>query len=231
MCGIAGQFGKVDPSFPPEALRSLLHRGPDSQGVWCADDVAMVHTRLAIIDTAESGNQPMLALCEGHIFNVFPSQNLCSLAYEECPPAQACLVFNGEIYNYKNLREDLIQRGEVFQGSSDTEVLLRLLVLDGEAAIPKLQGMFAFAFWNNLKREGLLVRDPLGIKPLYYKAENGLLKFSSEARVLLDGDEAPDVESIRDYFLWGSFQEPATPYKSIKQIPAGGLLRWRARHS
>jgi asparagine synthase (glutamine-hydrolysing) len=231
MCGIAGQFGKVDPSFPPEALRSMLHRGPDSQGVWCEEGVAMVHTRLAIIDTAESGNQPMLALCEGRIFNVLPSQDASSLAVEECPTAQACLVFNGEIYNYKNLREELIQRGEAFQGSSDTEVLLRLLVLDGEAAIPKLQGMFAFAFWNNLKREGLLVRDPLGIKPLYYKAENGLLKFSSEARVLLDGDEAPDVESIRDYFLWGSFQEPATPYKSIKQIPAGGLLRWRDGHS
>jgi asparagine synthase (glutamine-hydrolysing) len=125
MCGIAGQFGKFDPSFPPEALRSLLHRGPDSQGVWSAKDVAMVHTRLAIIDTAESGNQPMLALREGRIFNVLPSQDVSSLAVEECPTAQACLVFNGEIYNFQEIKKELSDLGYIFNTTGDTEVLLK----------------------------------------------------------------------------------------------------------
>jgi asparagine synthase (glutamine-hydrolysing) len=229
MCGIAGQFGKVDEEFAGRALEGLRHRGPDSQGVWRSEAVLIVHTRLAIIDLGETGQQPMLLMPDGVMRN---APQLSSTVSE--PPCasganpKACLIFNGEIYNYRELRADLIERGEVFHSESDTEVLLRLLLRDGEAALPKLSGMFAFALWDFQKQKALLARDPLGIKPLYYRCDAGQFSFASEVKVLAQEDDVCNVNALRDYFLWGSFQEPQTCNAAIEELPAGSLLRWDA---
>jgi len=229
MCGIAGQFGKVDEGFAGRALEGLRHRGPDSQGVWRSEALLMVHTRLAIIDLGETGQQPMLMMPDGLTRNA--PQLSSTVSGPPCASGanpKACLIFNGEIYNYRELRADLIERGEVFQSESDTEVLLRLLLRDGEAALPKLSGMFAFALWDFQKQEALMARDPLGIKPLYYRRDAERFSFASEVKVLaLDGDSC-SVNALRDYFLWGSFQEPETCNAEIQELPAGSLLRWNA---
>ena len=229
MCGIAGQFGKVDDGFAGRALDSLRHRGPDSQGVWRSEAVLMVHTRLAIIDLGETGQQPMLMMPDGVVWNAPQVSSIVSeppFAIGENP--KACLIFNGEIYNYRELRADLIERGEVFHSESDTEVLLRLLLRDGEAALPKLSGMFAFALWDFQKQKALLARDPLGIKPLYYRNDADQLSFASEVKSLAQEGDACNVNALRDYLLWGSFQEPQTCNAAIRELPAGSLLRWNA---
>ena len=229
MCGIAGQFGNVDVGFAGRALEGLRHRGPDSQGLWRSEAVLMVHTRLAIIDLGETGQQPMLLMPDGVAANTPQLSSIGSepsLAIGVNP--KACLIFNGEIYNYRELRADLSERGEVFHSESDTEVLLRLLLRDGEAALPKLSGMFAFALWDFQKQEALLARDPLGIKPLYYRHDAGQFSFASEVKVLAREGDVCNVNALRDYFLWGSFQEPQTCNVAIQELPAGNLLRWNA---
>jgi asparagine synthase (glutamine-hydrolysing) len=135
------------------------------------------------------------------------------------------LVFNGEIYNYRELRGELEAAGEVFTSGSDTEVLLRLLVREGAACLPKLAGMFAFAFWDKEAGTALLARDQLGIKPLYYRDENGTLSFASETRVLRKNGDPTDASALHDFFLWGSVPEPATLNAAVRQLPAGHWLR------
>jgi asparagine synthase (glutamine-hydrolysing) len=231
MCGIAGQFGNIDEGFAARALEGLIHRGPDSQGVWQSEAVLMVHTRLAIIDLAETGQQPMLILPDGKALHALQKSSalLESQSLNRFSP-RACLIFNGEIYNYRELRKELLERGEVFHGDSDTEVLFRLLLRDGEAALPKLSGMFAFALWDFKKQEALLARDPIGIKPLYYRQESGQFSFASEVRILARDEDEFNVNAVRDYFLWGSFQEPDTCHAAIKELPAGCLLRGTAKN-
>ena len=210
MCGIAGQFGRLGPGFAERARTGLRHRGPDSSGVWQAGHACLVHTRLAILDLSEGGAQPMLY---------------------ETPAGRAVLVFNGEIYNYRELRAELIAQGETFTSESDTEVLLRLLLRDGVRALPRLAGMFAFAFWREDTGTALLARDALGIKPLYYRLCPDGLTFASETRVLRPpGAEraAPDPVVVRDFLLWGSVPEPATLQGEVRQLPAGHWLEWRA---
>ena len=149
MCGIAGIL-EFDPEKTPsaEALRRmarvLTHRGPDEEGFYQSGPVGLAHRRLSIIDLA-SGKQPM-----------------------ESPDGQVCLVFNGEIYNYPELKLELEQRGYVFRTRSDTEVLLALYLYDGLDAFSKLNGMFACAFWDARSRQLVLARDRFGKKPLFY---------------------------------------------------------------
>lgn len=224
MCGIAGQFGKSDAGFAEAAARGLRHRGPDSQAVWRGEGVVLAHTRLAIIDLAESGNQPMLWDGAGGVSNAPQVVDGAAVAVDA--GAKAALVFNGEIYNFKELREGLLRAGERFHGESDTEVLFRILLREGEAALPKLRGMFAFAFWDGVKRAGLLARDALGIKPLYFRRDGAALEFASESKILAREGDEPDAEGVRDYFLWGSFQEPATARRAVRMLPAGHVLRW-----
>lgn len=210
MCGIAGQFGRLDPGFPARARLGLRHRGPDGSGVWQAGQASLVHTRLAILDLSEGGAQPMV--------NVTPT-------------GRAVLVFNGEIYNYRELRADLLAQGETFTSQSDTEVLLRLLLREGPRALPRLAGMFAFAFWREDTGTALLARDALGIKPLYYRLCPDGLTFGSETRVLRPpgAEQAiPDPSVVRDFLLWGSVPEPATLLGDVRQLPAGHWLEWRA---
>lgn len=225
MCGIAGFFGgPLSAHFIDRALCALASRGPDGSGVWENADgsVGLVHTRLAILDLSEAARQPMVFQEEASSLAVRPSGEKCD---GHRPPLQV-LVFNGEIYNYRELRRELEGQGETFVGDGDTEVLLRLLVREGVACLPKLAGMFAFAFWNEATGEALLARDPLGIKPLYYRVDGTALAFASEVRVLRDAADPTDPAALRDYFLWGSVPDPQTLQLPVRQVAAGHLLKW-----
>jgi asparagine synthase (glutamine-hydrolysing) len=246
MCGIAGFFGSPPaPDFVHRALCALAARGPDGSGVWQNEDgtVALVHTRLAILDLTEAGSQPMEYQRTGNRsqetevrgqgtgergqepdeVSVFPQNSSFKIQNSK---SSSILVFNGEIYNYRELRRELEAQGETFASDGDTEVLLRLLVREGAACLPRLAGMFAFAFWDEAGGTALLARDPLGIKPLYYRTAGGALAFASETRVLQQKDDALDPAALRDYFLWGSVPDPQTVHQAIRQLPAGHLLKW-----
>ena len=232
MCGIAGWFGSNSGMDATSLLKALHHRGPDGSGVWENSDggVTLVHTRLAILDLSDAGRQPMVFVEEKlkpeklkpEIREDFSSQPSTSNSQ-----ISSILVFNGEIYNFRELRRDLEAQGETFESDADTEVLLRLLVLEGSACLPKLAGMFAFAFWNEATGEALLARDPLGIKPLYYRQVEPSLAFASETRVLNRPSDPLDPKALQDYFLWGSVPDPQTLRLPVRQLPAGNLLRWK----
>lgn len=221
MCGIAGTFGgRADgPGAPAEpaaldlAPLSIRHRGPDD-----ADAVQLqapdgtpaylAFTRLAILDLSPAGRQPMRS-----------------------DDGQEVLVYNGEIYNHKELRHELEARGQRFRSRSDTEVVLRGLLLDGEAFLGRLRGMFALALWDGPRGELLLARDGLGIKPLYLTCDGGRLAFASEVRALLDAGAAArrlDRRALLGYLCLGSVPEPRTLVDGVQALPAGHLVRARA---
>lgn len=208
MCGIAGQFGLTSPDFSAKAQAALRHRGPDGEGSWEADGVTLVHTRLAILDLSEGGRQPM-----------------------HCAEAGLSIVFNGEIYNFRELRAELEGQGVVFRSHSDTEVLLRLYEKVGPAMVDRLRGMFAFALWDARARRAFLARDPFGIKPLYYSMADGTLSFASELRVLQktgQGGSKLDAAALMGFFETGSVAEPRTLLEGVRCLPAGHQLTWQA---
>src|SRR5450759_1336274 len=179
MCGIAGIFSYRE-SAPPvdreELLRireAMINRGPDGAGLWLSSDnrVGLAHRRLAIIDLSDTGAQPM-ATADGKLR----------------------ITFNGEIYNYRELRKELEAKGYRFHSNSDTEVLLHLYADRGEEMVHALRGMYAFGIWDAREKSLFLARDPFGVKPLYY-AENGkTFRFASQVKALLKGgriDTAP----------------------------------------
>lgn len=222
MCGIAGLFGDGSRCELESLVATLRHRGPDGDGFWrdTENRAALVHTRLAIIDLSPAGAQPM-----GH-----------EGTRDGAPKGAATggvtprywIVFNGEIYNFRELQADLESRGETFYGHSDTEILLRLLIREGKAAIPKLAGMFAFAFFDRDAGRALLARDAFGIKPLYYTELGQGLAFASEVRALsaLIPRNSSPAEVVRDTLLWGSVPEPATHVQGVLHVPAGCTLEW-----
>lgn len=185
---------------------AMQQRGPDGRGIWLSEDnrVGMAHRRLSIIDLSASGAQPM-ASHDGRLH----------------------VVFNGEIYNYRQLRAELERKGHQFRSQSDTEVLLHLYSELGPKMVHALRGMYAFAIWDDRKRGMLLVRDPLGIKPLYYADDGAALRFASQVKALLRSpgiDAAPDPAGHAGFFLWGSVPEPYTLYRRIRALPAGTTL-------
>jgi asparagine synthase (glutamine-hydrolysing) len=212
MCGIAGMYPDPRPttatfSSAVAAMCSrMAARGPDAQGIAQVGDARLVlgHRRLSIIDLDARANQPMLS-----------------------PDAQYAIVFNGEIYNYRELRAELTREGEAFQTSSDTEVLLTLYRLRGEAMLSELRGMFAFAIWDGKKRALFLARDPYGIKPLYYAQTPSGLVFASQVKALLSSGLVSTETSpagLAGFYLWGSVPEPWSMYRDIKALPAGHVL-------
>jgi asparagine synthase (glutamine-hydrolysing) len=214
MCGIAGIVGERDPSRAAQRCNAMQpairHRGPDDEGIYLDDSGALglVHTRLAILDLSAAGHQPM-----------------------HTGDKRYTIVFNGEIYNYKQLRAELAAEGVHFHSDSDTEVLLQLYARGGHAMLEKLQGMFAFAIWDRDNRTLFLARDPLGIKQLYYWEIDGKLAFASELRGVLAADLGPrtvDRKALARFLLMGSVQEPDTLVDGILQLPAGCHLTWSA---
>lgn len=212
MCGIAGIHAyldvapRVDRGELDRMNERMVTRGPDGNGLWVSADqrTGFGHVRLAIIDLSEGGAQPMHA-SDGRL----------------------TITFNGEIYNYRELRAELQARGRTFRSGSDTEVLLQLYAEYGSAMVSRLRGMFAFGLWDAERRTLLLARDPLGIKPLYWADDGWTLRFASQAKALLAGGAVsrdPDPAGIVGFHLFGSVPEPFTVWRSIQSLPAGTML-------
>jgi len=219
MCGIAGIFhygGGGEPVNDAElsAIRDhMTRRGPDGAGSWLSEDrvIGLAHRRLSIIDLSDTGAQPM-----------------------STPDGRLTIVFNGEIYNYRDLRTALEGRGFRFVSSSDTEVLLHLFAEKGEAMVNELRGMYAFAIWDRQAQTLFLARDPLGIKPLYYHDDGHTLRFASQVKALLAGgklDLRAEPAGQVGFFLWGHVPEPFTLYKGIRALPAGSSMLVRRTSS
>lgn len=221
MCGISGIVGlKAATHFAKEAdpvaivrrmNNAIAHRGPDAEGLWQGSDVVLGHRRLSIIDLSAASNQPMTT-----------------------PDGRYTIVFNGEIYNYRDLRKQL--GGVAWRSGGDGEVLLHAWARWGADCLPKLEGMFAFAVWDEQEQECVLVRDRLGIKPLYYtlltfhgeRDDHGLV-FASEVRAMLKSrcmSAKLDGDGLADYVRYGTVHAPRTIIEHVSMLLPGQLLRF-----
>jgi asparagine synthase (glutamine-hydrolysing) len=211
VCGIAGFVARTAVGDLSSMLSRVARRGPDARGEWASEShgwhVALGHTRLAILDL-RGGAQPM-GTSEG----------------------SAVLTYNGELYNFKALRRALESRGIVFQTRSDTEVVLRQVATHWTAGLAALSGMFAFALWDAERRSLLLVRDRVGIKPLYYAAlPDGGVAFGSELTAVLAHGSIPrelSPEGVRSYFFCDYTHPPETLARGVLKLPAGHFVEWR----
>jgi asparagine synthase (glutamine-hydrolysing) len=212
MCGIAGivDFSEDSKGIDIEELRTIRDamalRGPDGLGEWVSPErrVALGHRRLTIIGFDESSRQPMMS-ADGSVV----------------------VVFNGEIYNYKELRRRLVSAGRRFESQSDTEVLIHLYQERGCELVQELRGMFAFAIWDSKKEELLLARDPYGIKPLYFSANDRQVRFASQVKAILAGGAVSrelDPAGLVGFLTWGNVPEPFTCFQSIRALPAGSTM-------
>jgi asparagine synthase (glutamine-hydrolysing) len=210
MCGIAGMAqthpdGSVDSAAIHRMCEAIVHRGPDDEGIFVKAGVGLGMRRLSIIDIA-GGHQP--------VFNEDKS---------------IWIVFNGEIYNFPELRSELLARGHRFSTHTDTEVIVHLYEEHGADCVKKLRGMFAFALYDERAGRLLLARDRLGIKPLHYALDNGSLLFASEMRAILA--VRPDLAQVDQaallhYMYFGYIPDPATAFQSIRKLPPGHLLEF-----
>jgi len=207
MCGINGIFAYADdaPNVDRDELtvsrECMRSRGPDAADLWIASDerVGLAHRRLAIIDLSPAGAQPM-----------HRDENV--------------IIFNGEIYNFRELRARLESKGIAFRSHSDTEVMLALYEEQGEAMLGELRGMFALALWDARRKRMLLARDPYGIKPLYYADDGHTIRIASQVKALIAGgrvDRRFDPAAAAGFFLRGTVPEPFTMYRAIRALPAG----------
>ncbi len=209
MCGIAGEFrfdgAPADPATLQAMVDRLARRGPDGEGLHRDGPVALGHRRLAIIDLTERSRQPMVDAASG-----------------------LALVFNGTIYNYPQLRAELISRGHAFQSDGDTEVILRAYAEWGEASVARLHGAFAFALWDPRTRRLLLARDRLGIKPLYFSQDGHRLRFASSVQALLAGgglDTRIDPVALHHHFtLHAVVPAPRTLLQGARKLAPGHTL-------
>src|SRR5215831_4796604 len=213
MCGVNGIFAYHPAANAPDkaellATRDAMRaRGPDGSGLrWSSDRrCGLGHRRLSILDLSDRASQPM-ASADGKLV----------------------ITFNGEIYNYSALRAELEVAGANFRTTSDTEALLHLYARHGAAMVHRLRGMFAFAIWDEIRRELFLARDPYGIKPLYTANDGWTFRFASQVKALLAGGRiSHDVEpaGIAGFHLFGSVPEPFTLYRDIRALPAGHMQR------
>jgi asparagine synthase (glutamine-hydrolysing) len=212
MCGICGAVA-LEGSLDPEVRNAigpmtaaLHHRGPDGEGIFSDDAAALGHRRLAVIDRA-GGTQPMTN-----------------------EDGSCWVVFNGEIYNHRALRDRLISRGHVFRTTSDTEAILHAYEEFGADCVPMLDGMFAFAVYDARRRDLFIARDRLGKKPLFYAELDGALHFGSEIKALRASpawDPSLDLSQLEGYLSLGYFVAPGTVYRRVRKLPPGHWLRLR----
>ena len=217
MCGLAAIFA-FGPDAPPVAeaelvamREAMVRRGPDGAGLWLSGDgrVGLAHRRLAIIDLSPAAAQPMAYTVPGEA------------------EARTHIAYNGEIYNFRALRRELEYQGHVFHTQSDTEILLHLYHRYGTAMFSRLRGMYALALWDEAKQGLLLARDPLGIKPLYYADDGGILRVASQVKALVASGGVktePSPAGNVGFFLWGCVPEPHTLYRHIHAVEAGSTL-------
>lgn len=210
MCGICGFTGSInnEKSILEAMMNRIIHRGPDGAGSYFDAGIAMGHRRLSIIDLSDAGKQPMIN-ADGTL--------VCT--------------FNGEIYNYKELKAQLIEKGYRFSSDCDTEVLLHGYTEWKEKMLDKLRGMFAFALWNTQTHELFMARDMFGIKPLYYAQINGQLVYASEIKSILEYPgytREVNLEALEQYLSFEYSVLPETFFKGIFKLMPGHYLTWNA---
>jgi asparagine synthase (glutamine-hydrolysing) len=216
MCGIFGIIGvkaPVSSEVLERATRSLTHRGPDDGGTVILHDsareaieVGLGNRRLAILDLSPLGHQPM-----------------------NDPATGNWIVYNGEVYNFREVRAKLERTGQHFSSHSDTEVILKAYAQWGEKCLDEFRGMFAFAIWDAQRHRLFVARDPMGIKPLYYYQSERYFMFSSEVRTLLGTGLVPriiDPAGLINYLTFGSLYDPNTLVEGVKALPAGHFMTW-----
>lgn len=213
MCGIAGilsyghDAGPVDVAELVDVREAMAARGPDGAGLWVSNDrrIGLAHRRLAIIDLSDAGAQPMLS-----------------------NDGALVITYNGELYNYRELRKELVARGHPFSTQSDTEVLLALYREVGEDMVHRLRGMYAFAIWDHRRQSLLAARDPFGIKPFYYADNGRVLRFASQVKALVKGEGirlTPNPAGHVGFFVLGHVPDPHTLHREIRALPAGWTLQ------
>ncbi len=211
MCGIAGIVGNGASALEPDVrtmLESLSRRGPDGSGLHRWSNAVLGHRRLAIFDLTDAGKQPMLS-----------------------PDGRVGVTFNGAIYNFTQLREELIGRGYRFTSRTDTEVLVHGYDAWGiDALVGKLHGMFAFALWDDARHTLYLVRDRLGVKPMFFAERGGRVAFASTARALDDAGYAGSVDphAVAEFLQFGFVTDERSIYEGVRKLAAGHLARWTA---
>ena len=211
MCGIAGILNaSPDEPVATQALQAmtdaLAHRGPDAEGQVVRGSVALGHRRLSIIDLA-TGDQPM-SNEDGSVH----------------------VAFNGEIFNFAELRRQLVARGHTFRTQSDTEVIVHQYEEDGFDCVRRFRGMFAFAVWDERRQHMMLARDRFGIKPLFVAERGGRVAFASEIKALLTQpwvDRSWDATALRSYLGLGYISAPRTAYEGIRRCEPGTIEVWR----
>jgi len=211
MCGISGIYNYLDKKVNSRSIiQKIIEiqnlRGPDDKGIWESEckKICFGHNRLSIIDLTKDASQPFISIDNNFV-----------------------ITFNGEIYNFKEIKEELLKKNIKFKSNSDTEVIIESYKYWGLEFYKKLRGMFAFALWDINNKKLILARDPFGIKPLYYSIKNNIYYFASQIRSLLsinDISSNKNNSSIVDFYLWGSIQEPRTLYKDIKSLEKGSCL-------
>lgn len=213
MCGIAGIYNYqgegVDPSVVRRMTSELFHRGPDDEGFWINDYVGLGHRRLAIIDPSPAGHQPM-----------------------KSPDGRYLLSYNGEIYNFRELRSQLTHKGYAFRSGTDTEVVLQAWRCWGQDALNKFNGMFAFALWDQKEKKLILARDRYGIKPLYYWDDGKKLVFGSEIKAILrhpDYHTEVSAQALHEYFTFQNIFSNRTLFDKIHLLPAAHYLEFSYR--
>lgn len=212
MCGIVGviakdEIGKANFSHLENAVQALYHRGPDANGIFTHKNVGLGHARLSILDTSEGATQP------------FTSEN-----------DRYVISFNGEIYNFKQLRQVLSNKGYTFKTSSDTEVLLYHLIEFGEKGIQQLNGFFGFAFYDKEEENLIVARDRFGIKPLHVYQDEHQIIFGSEMKAIFQFDiiKSLDFASLQLYLKFNYIPQPYSIIQNCKKIQPGELMSWKA---
>ena len=207
MCRITGGITFSGDNFTENVLVKMRDRlsagGPDSFGVYMEENIRLAHRRLSILDLSLSGIQPM-------VWNEW------------------VISYNGEIYNFKDIKDELIQEGIVFDTKTDTEVIIKAFATWGEEAVNRFRGMFAFALWNKHSQELILCRDRLGVKPLFWYLKDDLFLFASEIKAFHNHpnfDKSLDLRGLPHYFQKGFFHENDCIYKYVKKVPPGTFLR------
>ncbi|MCP4613435.1 MAG: asparagine synthase (glutamine-hydrolyzing) [Planctomycetes bacterium] len=211
MCGIVGiasQKMKIDTKLLSIMRDTMRHRGPDDAGLWFDPKgcVGLAHRRLSIIDLSKTGHQPMTEIHD-----------------------QFCIVFNGEIYNYRRLRDKLISMGLSFRTNSDTEIILQAYQAWGENCLERLNGMFAFALYDKSKKQLFIVRDRTGQKPLFYYHSNGRLAFASELKALMADPAFPrelDIKALNFYLAYGYIPGNMCILKGVHKLPPGHMMTY-----
>ncbi|MCF8335410.1 MAG: asparagine synthase (glutamine-hydrolyzing) [Bacteroidales bacterium] len=211
MCGIAGIFNYDKTPLPQGILKKMArvvkHRGPDGEGFWRDGFIGLGHRRLAILDLTSAAHQPMVSKDERYV-----------------------IIYNGEIYNFQELKKHLENIGYIFHSASDTEVVLNAWSCWGKEALLKFNGMFAFAIWDRKKNTLALARDRYGTKPLYYRDDGRKLVFGSEIKSIL---QHPDYqvevshEALNEYFTFQNVFSDRTLFKGVRMVPSGTFMEYR----